>query len=81
MPKDLKGVCCVCRHPLKDHIDEGAGWRCHRLGGDTYQCECYLRKDRAEGDIRYYDLQRRKSEALEELVGITPEGVDETHLA
>jgi hypothetical protein len=24
-----------------------------------YQCECYLRKDRADGKIEYYDVTRR----------------------
>lgn len=65
----MGNICCVCGHPLEDHIDEGDGWRCHCLGPDTNQCECYLRKDRAEGDIRYYDLDRRIAEVCEELRG------------
>jgi hypothetical protein len=65
----MGGDCCVCGHPLKDHVDEGDGWRCHCLGPDTYQCECWLRRDRAEGDIKYYDLDRRAVEALDELRG------------
>ncbi len=52
-------VCCVCGHPLAMHIDEGDGWRCHCLGPDGYQCECFLRKNRADGDISYYSLKKR----------------------
>jgi hypothetical protein len=59
--------CCVCHHRLDTHIDEGAGWRCHALGGDGYQCECWLRKDRAEDDISYYDFEERMKEHLSEL--------------
>ena len=55
-------ICCVCGHKLRSHIDEGDGWRCHSLGSDGLQCECFLRKDRAEGDIEYYELSRRIGE-------------------
>jgi len=61
------GICCVCGHPLNCHIDEGDYWRCHYMGYDFYQCECVLRKDRARGDINYYDLKRRLKERLKEL--------------
>jgi hypothetical protein len=49
--------CCICEHDLCNHIDEGTGWRCHALGQDAYQCECFLRKER--GYISYYDLDLR----------------------
>ncbi|KXB00181.1 hypothetical protein AKJ41_04300 [candidate division MSBL1 archaeon SCGC-AAA259O05] len=58
---------CVCGHELSVHIDEGDGWRCHLLGPGGFQCECYLRKDRADGDIEFYSLERRKERFLEEL--------------
>ena len=60
----IEGICCVCHHKLDRHIDEGDGWRCHCLDGSMYQCECYLRKDRAESDISYYDFQKRVLEQL-----------------
>lgn len=62
-----KGICCVCGHKLSSHIDEDNGWRCHSLGPDAYQCECFLRKDRAgkEG-INYYDLKIRTAKMVEE---------------
>lgn len=59
--------CIVCGHPLSAHIDEGDGWRCHCLGEDLKQCECFLRKDKANGDIKYYSLERRVKETLKEL--------------
>ena len=59
-----EAVCCVCGHHLGTHIDEGDGWRCHSLGEDGYQCECYLRK-RGDRDIRFYSLERRISENAE----------------
>jgi len=65
-----KLVCVSCGHVLGMHIDEGDGWRCHSLGPDFYQCECYLRKNRAEGDISYYDIKervRKMKESLEEM--------------
>jgi len=55
-------ICCVCGHKLSVHIDEGEGWRCHSLGSDGFQCECFLRKDRAEGNMEYYELSRRIEE-------------------
>lgn len=60
-------ICCVCGHPLSMHIDEGDGWRCHALGPDGYQCECFLRKGKAKGDISYYSLERRVEEFKKEL--------------
>jgi hypothetical protein len=56
-------ICCVCNHKLSTHIDEDSGWRCHSIATiDSYQCECFLRKDRAENNIEYYDLKRRIEE-------------------
>ena len=60
------GVCCVCFHDLSHHIDEGEGWRCHWLGRDGYQCECYLRKDK-DISIKTYDLKARIEEHRKEL--------------
>jgi len=37
------------------------------LGPDFYQCGCYLRKNRAEGDVSYYDLKGRVKEMEERL--------------
>jgi len=54
--------CCICGHMLRKHVDEGDGWRCHSIGRDGFQCECFLRKDMAEGNIEYYDLDRRIDE-------------------
>ena len=58
---ERKGVCCVCGHRLSDHVDEDVVWRCHALSPlDGYQCECVLRKDRAEDEgISYYNLEKR----------------------
>lgn len=58
--------CCVCGHPLSSHIDEGNGWRCHSLGGDGYQCECWLRKAHAN-DKEYYNIEERIKEMSKEL--------------
>ncbi len=60
-------VCCVCGHPLSVHIDEGNGWRCHFLGPDGYQCECFLRKKRTHNDISYYSLRKRIEQFKKEL--------------
>lgn len=62
-----ENVCVSCGHKLSMHIDEGDGWRCHSLGPDLHQCECYLRKNRAEGDISFYDLKERVKEMKEHL--------------
>ncbi len=62
-----KDICCVCHHNLNVHIDEGDIWRCHSLGVDGYQCECTLRKKRANNNISYYDLAKRAKDQLEEL--------------
>ncbi|KXA88567.1 hypothetical protein AKJ57_06700 [candidate division MSBL1 archaeon SCGC-AAA259A05] len=59
--------CCACGHELSVHIDEGDGWRSHLLDPGGFQCECYLRKGRADGDIEFYSLERRKKRFLEEL--------------
>lgn len=70
-PKPVKEeeICCLCIHKLSSHIDEGDGWRCHSLGQDAFQCECFLRKDRAENNIQYYNLKKRKNEMLKEILG------------
>jgi len=61
-------ICCVCGHKLSSHVGEGDFWRCHSLMTfDLYQCECCLRKDRAEGDINYYNTQSRIKEQMLEL--------------
>lgn len=60
-----KGICCVCHHELGLHIDEKDVWRCHSLGADGFQCECALRKNRAE-NISYYDLSKRAIQQLED---------------
>lgn len=59
-----KDVCVVCGHNLSCHIDEGDGWRCHALGPDLKQCECFLRKRKGLGevDLDYYSLKRRIEE-------------------
>jgi len=54
--------CCVCGHNLNSHVSEKTVWRCHALGKDCFQCECALRKDRAENKINYYDLKEREKE-------------------
>jgi hypothetical protein len=54
-----EGTCCLCKHPLSSHIDEGSGWRCHILGDDLYQCECFLRKGVWRFDSGFYDLKKR----------------------
>lgn len=53
------GICCVCGHDLDFHIDEGDGWRCHSLGDDWFQCECWLRKDEIADTKLFYDLKNR----------------------
>ncbi len=63
-----ENICCVCTHNFDIHIDEGDIWRCHALGPDGYQCECALRKNRADNDISYYDLAKRAKRQLEELL-------------
>ena len=60
-------VCIVCGHSLRSHIDEGGGWRCHALGSDAYQCECFLRRGRAKGEISYYDWLKRVKKSEKEL--------------
>ena len=63
-----ENICCVCHHNFDVHIDEGDVWRCHSLGIDGFQCECALRKKRADSSISYYDLARRSKEQLEGLI-------------
>lgn len=60
----IEEICCVCEHPLESHIEEGDGWRCHHLGKDGYQCECFLRKARADNDIAFYSKEKRLQETL-----------------
>ncbi len=62
-----KGFCCVCEHELVLHLDEGDGWRCHSLGKDGYQCECWLRKKHSGEDLSYYDLKLRIENQIEDL--------------
>jgi hypothetical protein len=57
----------VCGHDLEDHIDESNGWRCHALGNDGYQCECFLRREHADGSKYYYELETRINKHKEEL--------------
>ena len=52
-------TCTVCGHKLDNHVDERDGWRCHSIGQDFYQCECYLRKGRYDEGIEGYDLKTR----------------------
>lgn len=59
-------VCCCCGHKLKNHIDEGDGWRCHNLGQDWYQCECFLRKSQTDNEIKGFDLKLRLQQYIEE---------------
>jgi len=63
---EKKKICCVCSHELSIHFDEVTGWRCHALGQDGYQCECWLRKERY-ASIEGYDLFTRIEEMKEEL--------------
>lgn len=62
-----KNTCCVCGHPLSSHIDEGDGWRCHSLAQDFFQCECFLRKGRYDGndELQAYDLKSRLKRRIE----------------
>lgn len=64
---DKQKICVVCGHSLATHIDEGDHWRCHSLGPDGYQCECILRKDRAEDDLSYYNYEERAARRADEL--------------
>lgn len=66
-----ENICCLCRHEFRFHVDEGNGWRCHCLGYDGFQCECWLRKDHGDGDIKFYDLKSRIEEHIKELESIT----------
>lgn len=59
-----KGKCIVCTCSLTSHIDEGTGWRCHSLGADLSQCECFLRKREPKDELDYYDIRKRCDEAL-----------------
>lgn len=66
------GACCCCGHPLGTHIDECEGWRCHVLGDDLYQCECFLRKNRY-ATIDGYDLKSRVEDQIKELAKMKEE--------
>jgi len=61
-----KGICVCCGHKLDHHIDERDGWRCHSLGSDFYQCECFLRKGRYDNGIDGYDLRSRVNKHADE---------------
>lgn len=37
-------ICCVCKHPLPAHIDEGDEWRCHYLGPDVFNASVFSEK-------------------------------------
>ena len=63
-----EGVCCCCGHKLSTHIDEGDGFRCHSLGQDCFQCECFLRKGRY-ASIEGYDLKKRLRRYIKEEYG------------
>ncbi len=63
IPKD---TCSVCGHTLSSHIDEKSGWRCHSLGPDFYQCECWLRKNRYDDGLNGYDFHKRQDGYLKE---------------
>ena len=63
IPED---ICCCCGHKLGSHLDEGDGWRCHSLGSDFYQCECFLRKNRYEEGLKGYDLKARIKQHIRE---------------
>lgn len=52
-------TCCVCGHLLKSHLIEKGGWRCHTLGPDAYQCECFLRIGRYDEGLEGYGLEKR----------------------
>jgi len=63
-------MCCICGHALLTHFEElptlsKIGWRCHCLGLDGYQCECFLRKDSVASKVDYYDFKRRVIERTE----------------
>jgi hypothetical protein len=60
--KENLEICVVCGHLLGHHVFEKTGWRCHGIGHDSLQCECFLRATRAEGNIAYYDLIKRQKE-------------------
>ena len=67
----MRGVCIVCGHKLSSHVDEGEYWRCHSIATpDLLQCECCLRKDRAGGDITFYDWKKRVEERRKEMPDI-----------
>lgn len=60
--EEEEDICCICKHKLSVHIDEGSGFRCHSIGTeDGFQCECYLRKGRDKdiGDLEFYSLYKR----------------------
>jgi hypothetical protein len=67
MNKSYRNLCIVCGHSLDAHINEKDIWRCHSLGSDFSQCECVLRKNRAENKIEFYDLKKRVLELTKEL--------------
>ncbi|MFX1237438.1 MAG: hypothetical protein ACFFAS_15550 [Promethearchaeota archaeon] len=68
-----KDTCCECGHELSLRFDESKGWRCHRLGPDGFQCECWLSKAKAEGSISYYSLTLRIKDSIDDLKGLKKE--------
>jgi hypothetical protein len=60
-------ICCICHHSLHYHLEELGGWRCHLLGSDGYQCECWLRPERADNNKDFYNLARRVQQHLNKL--------------
>jgi hypothetical protein len=62
-------TCCCCGHKLGQHIPETEGFRCHCLGSDGYQCECFLRYGRYAEGLAGYDLKKRIQKFIEELRG------------
>lgn len=72
------GTCCVCGHELRHHKEESylhpklsgpipiPGWRCHALGPSGFQCECWLRLQKARPNLEYYDVARKSQKFLRE---------------
>lgn len=59
--------CCVCRHALDNHVNEGDGWRCHSIAPDFYQCECFLRKTEFNKNKQTYNHMVRIKAYMREL--------------
>ncbi len=68
IPTENTDICIVCGHPLRDHIDEGEGWRCCASGIDDRQCECFLRKEETfDEGILYYGRMYRLLERVKRI--------------